>query len=149
MLKTYQNIDGLILNAGTLEPMGKVGDPDIGLNAWKQHFDVNFFSLVSSLKLTLPALRKSELGGRVVFVSSGAAVGGISGWGAYNASKAAMNSLARSVNALERLFQHVLKRQTLIALWRMTNLTLFPSLSDREWLTLPFVLSNHLGYRAF
>ena len=81
--------------------MGKVGDPEIGLDAWKHHFGVNFFSLVSALKVTLPALRKSELGGRVVFVSSGAAVGGLSGWGAYNASKAAMNSLARSVTALE------------------------------------------------
>ncbi|KAK7695887.1 hypothetical protein QCA50_000525 [Cerrena zonata] len=97
VIKTYQNIDGLILNAGVLEPMGKVGDPNIGLNAWKQHFDVNFFSLVSALTVTLPALRKSELGGRVIFVSSGAAVGGISGWGAYNASKAAMNSLARTL----------------------------------------------------
>ena len=60
--------------------MGKVGDPEIGLDAWKHHFDVNFFSLVSALKVTLRALRKSELGGRVVFVSSGAAVGGLSGW---------------------------------------------------------------------
>ncbi|CAL1700765.1 unnamed protein product [Somion occarium] len=94
--KTYHNIDGLILNAGVLEPMGKIGDPSISLDSWKQHFDVNFFSLVTALRAALPALRRSDLGGRVVFVSSGAAVGNTAGWGPYNASKAAVNSLCRT-----------------------------------------------------
>lgn len=94
-LKMYGHIDGLILNAATLEPMGKIASRDIPLDAWKHHFDVNFFSLVTALRATLPELRKSELGGRVVFVSSGSAVGGTAGWGPYNASKAALNSLCR------------------------------------------------------
>lgn len=93
--KTYQHIDGLILNAGVLEPLGRIDSADI--DEWKSHFDVNFFSLLTALKATLPALRKSELGGKVVFVSSGAAVGGTAAWGAYNASKAAMNSLCRTL----------------------------------------------------
>ena len=92
---TYGHIDGLILNAGTLDPLGRIGNLDIPLSSWKTHFNVNFFSLVTALKAALPALRKSELGGRIVFVSSGAAVGGSTGWGPYNASKAAMNSLCR------------------------------------------------------
>lgn len=37
-------------------------------------------------------------------VSSGAAEGGIGGWGAYSASKAAMNSLARFVFSLPSPF---------------------------------------------
>ncbi|TFK43463.1 short-chain dehydrogenase [Crucibulum laeve] len=95
-LQKYNAIDGLILNAGTLDPLCRIGD-DTPLDSWKKHFDVNFFSLVTALKATLPVLRKSELGGRVVFVSSGAAVKGTAGWGPYNASKAAMNSLSRTL----------------------------------------------------
>ncbi|KAI0081735.1 short-chain dehydrogenase [Panus rudis PR-1116 ss-1] len=96
-VKTYTHIDGLILNAGVLEPMGRIGDTSISLDEWKSHFDVNFFSLITALRAALPALRQSEVGGRVVFVSSGAAVGGTAGWGPYNASKAAMNSLCRTL----------------------------------------------------
>lgn len=77
--------------------MGKIASSDISLDDWKTHFDINFFSLITALKATLPALRKSELGGRVVFVSSGAAVGNTAGWGPYNTSKAALNSLCRCV----------------------------------------------------
>jgi len=33
----------------------------------------------------------------VIFISSGAAVGGTAAWGPYNASKAALNSLARTL----------------------------------------------------
>ncbi|TFK55951.1 short-chain dehydrogenase [Heliocybe sulcata] len=93
--KTHKHIDGIILNAGVLDPLGRIDSADV--DAWKSHFDVNFFSLLTALKATLPALRRSELGGKVVFVSSGAAVGGTAAWGAYNASKAAMNSLCRTL----------------------------------------------------
>ncbi|KAJ6515815.1 hypothetical protein C8R45DRAFT_219468 [Mycena sanguinolenta] len=95
-LKTFSSIDALVLNAATLEPLCRIGD-DTPLEQWKEHFDINFFSLITALKHTLPALRKSEVGGRVVFVSSGAAVKGTAGWGPYNASKAAMNSLCRTL----------------------------------------------------
>lgn len=91
-------LDGLILNAGTLDPLGRVGDPTVPLDAWKHHFDVNFFSLVSALNVALPALRTSPNTGRVIFVSSGAATGNTPGWAPYNAAKAAMNSLARYVH---------------------------------------------------
>ncbi|KAG6893458.1 hypothetical protein C0992_009878, partial [Termitomyces sp. T32_za158] len=94
--RRYKHIDGLILNAGLLEPLGPIGGGS-PLSAWKNHFDVNFFSLVTALKAGLPALRKSELGGRVVFVSSGSAVKGSVGWGPYSAGKAAMNSLCRTL----------------------------------------------------
>ena len=93
--KTYQHIDGLILNAAVIDPMGKVTAPATSLGQWKEHFDVNFFSLITALRAASPALRHSDLGGRVVFVSSGSATGGLGGWAPYNASKAAMNSLCR------------------------------------------------------
>lgn len=81
------------------EPTGKITSPQLEVESWKAHFDVNFFSLVSSLRSTLPWLHMNEgdVRGRVIFVSSGAATGNIFGWAPYNASKAAMNSLCRSV----------------------------------------------------
>lgn len=92
-------IDSLVLNAGILEPLGFIGgEPSI--SSWKMHFDVNFFSLVATLKATLPVLRTSEFGGKVIFVSSGAALKGNPSWGPYNASKAAVNSLCRFVKRL-------------------------------------------------
>jgi len=96
-LSHFKHLDGLILNAGQLEPMGKITSPDIPIDAWKQHFDVNFFSLITAVRAAIPALRASELGGRIVFISSGAATGGTYAWGPYNASKAAMNSLCRTL----------------------------------------------------
>ena len=72
-MKTYGHLDALILNAGILTPLGKVDE--VPVEGWKAHFDVNFFSLVSALRATVPVLRKSPHGGRVVFMSSGAATG--------------------------------------------------------------------------
>jgi len=92
-IETHNRLDGLVLNAGVLEPLGPIADDDVPLTTWKYHFDVNFFSLIPALRASLSALRSTQ--GRVVFVSSGAAVGGLAGWGPYNASKAALNSLCR------------------------------------------------------
>ncbi|KAF8872870.1 short-chain dehydrogenase [Infundibulicybe gibba] len=92
----FHHIDGLILNAAVVGPLCRIGD-DTPLAAWKTHFDVNFFSLVTALRATLPSLRKSDFGGRVIFVSSGSAVMGNPGFGPYSASKAAMNGLCRTL----------------------------------------------------
>ncbi|KAH7343248.1 hypothetical protein B0J17DRAFT_641587 [Rhizoctonia solani] len=91
----FGRLDGLILNAGTLDPLGRIDSPESNVEGWKSMFDINFFSLLYLIKAGLPLLRESH--GRVIFVSSGAATGGIAGWAAYNASKAAMNSLARTL----------------------------------------------------
>lgn len=87
-----------MLNAGILEPLSHISDTGSSdqpaLQEWKELFDVNFFSVVQTLQFALPYLRK-ESKGRVVFVSSGAATKGYVGWGAYSASKAALNSLCQ------------------------------------------------------
>ena len=95
-VKTYGHLDALILNAGILTPLGKVDE--VPMEAWKAHFDVNFFSLITAVQAGLPYLRKSDLGGRIVFVSSGSATKGTATMGPYNAGKAAMNSLCRCVS---------------------------------------------------
>lgn len=43
--KDFGRLDGLILNHGMLEPATRIADSDP--NAWRQCFDVNFFSLVA------------------------------------------------------------------------------------------------------
>ena len=95
--KTFGHIDGLILNAGVFEPTGQITSPQLNVEAWKQHFDVNFFSQVSALRSVLPWMHMNvgPVKGRIVFVSSGAATGNTFGWAPYNASKAAVNSLCR------------------------------------------------------
>lgn len=92
-VEKFGSLDGVILNAGVLEPFGRVESSEVTIEQWKEVFDINFFSLVVAVRAALPHLRKSAVGGRVVFVSSTAAVGHIPAWAPYNASKAAMNSL--------------------------------------------------------
>ncbi|KAL8993922.1 MAG: hypothetical protein Q9169_005973 [Polycauliona sp. 2 TL-2023] len=95
--KDFGQLDGLILNHGILAPATKIADsnPD----EWRQCFDVNFFSLVALVKAAVPSLRVSN--GRVIFTSSGASTKAYSTWGAYGASKAAMNHLNLTLAAEE------------------------------------------------
>ncbi|KAH8154308.1 uncharacterized protein LAJ45_02076 [Morchella importuna] len=95
---TYGRLDGVIVNHGVLEPVARVADADI--DAWKAAFDVGFFGVVALVKEAIPELRKAK--GRVVFVSSGAAVTGYEGWGAYGSSKAALNHLAITLASEEK-----------------------------------------------
>ncbi|PWW72992.1 NAD(P)-binding protein [Tuber magnatum] len=96
-LSTWGRIDSLIINHGVLDPVAKIADASIG--EWEQAFRTNFFAAVGLVSAALPALRKR--GGRVVFVSSGAAVTGYQGWGAYGASKAALNHFCITLAAEE------------------------------------------------
>lgn len=112
-IKEFGRLDGLVINHGILSPVAQVGESDV--EAWKYHFDVNFFSGVAFVrsdmqnacfvsdkeqtKAALPFLRPSN--GRIVFISSGAAVASYASWGAYGASKAALNHLAMTISVEE------------------------------------------------
>lgn len=98
-LETWGHINGLVLNAGTVDPLGPISGPTSTLDAWRQAFEINFFSLVGALQTTIPLLRANggDISGRVIFVSSGASTGNTYGWAPYNSSKAAMKSLCRCV----------------------------------------------------
>ncbi|KAG8892433.1 hypothetical protein FRC01_014173 [Tulasnella sp. 417] len=92
---TYGHLDSVVLNAGTLGSISRVSSS--AASEWKDVFDINFFSLVETIQAALPSLREAKQKGRVIFVSSGAADRGYVGWGPYSASKAAMNSLCRTL----------------------------------------------------
>ena len=92
-VETWGRVDSVILNAGIVstERIATLDPEDFAAM-----LNTNTVSLVTTLGAALPELRKSGRG-TVVFVSSGAATGNIAGWGAYNASKAAMNAIARTL----------------------------------------------------
>ncbi|KAI9870384.1 MAG: hypothetical protein M1830_004316 [Pleopsidium flavum] len=96
-VKEYGQLDGLIINHGVLAPVTRVEDSDA--ESWRDGFNVNFFSAIAFVKSALPALRRSK--GRIIFTSSGAAVHAYSTWGAYGASKAALNHLALTLSVEE------------------------------------------------
>ncbi len=93
---------------------------DASIDEWKKLYDANFFSALALVsrehcpvsvrqehaltlyktKVTIPHLRASK--GRIVYLSSGAATGAYTAWGAYGTSKAALNSLARHVAVEEQ-----------------------------------------------
>lgn len=90
-------LTGIIANAGVLDPVERIADADI--TQWMKLFQINFFSIVSLVSCTLPFLRKTQ--GQVVLVSSGASTKGYYGWGAYGASKSALNQFAAQLAAEE------------------------------------------------
>ncbi|ORY94393.1 hypothetical protein BCR43DRAFT_476111 [Syncephalastrum racemosum] len=96
-LDKWGQLNAVIANAGVLEPIATVAESPV--EGWKHLFDVNFFSVITLVQEALPALRKSK--GAIIMVSSGAASKGYRAWGAYGASKAAMNHLAETLSAEE------------------------------------------------
>lgn len=94
VVREQGRIDCVIANAGTLDPVGKVGATDLA--TWRKLFEVNFFSVVNLVTLALPYLQKAQ-DGSIILVSSGASTKPYYGWGAYGSSKAAINHLAMTL----------------------------------------------------
>lgn len=51
-LTRFENLDGLIINHGMMDPVTKIESGDIG--EWKKLFDVNFFSAVAFVSIEKP-----------------------------------------------------------------------------------------------
>lgn len=92
-ISRHGRINSVIANAGVLEPVQDVNH--LKVDAWKKLFDINFFSIVSLTSIVMPYL--SEASGDLILVSSGASCKPYYAWGAYGASKAALNHFAMTV----------------------------------------------------
>ncbi|KAF2153309.1 NAD(P)-binding protein [Myriangium duriaei CBS 260.36] len=89
----FGGLDGVVLNHGILDPVARVADTKVG--DWQTAFNINYFSCVAIIQTCLPALRQSK--GKIILTSSGAAQSTYSTWGAYGATKAALNHLAATL----------------------------------------------------
>ena len=85
-------LDLLVLNASALGPSPLPPLADLGPAQLRDLLETNVVAPHALTRLLLPALRAAA--GRVVAVSSDAAVAAYPGWGGYGASKAALDRLA-------------------------------------------------------
>lgn len=88
--EAHGRIDALVLNAGISEPATLIDETP---EHFDRHFAVNVRGPVFALQAALPVLSE---GGAVVLVGSIADVAGISPYGTYAATKAALRSYART-----------------------------------------------------
>lgn len=93
---TFGKLDAIVNNAGILAIQPIANET---LATWRNVFEVNVLTALALTQAALPHLRETK--GRVVNVSSGAAVKGYPTWGAYGASKAAMNHLTMTLASEE------------------------------------------------
>ncbi len=94
----FGGLDAVINNAGALAPLARIEDSDPDL--WRRNLIVNVWAPFALVQAALPHLRKAPQG-RVINVSSGAAVRPTPGWSAYCASKAAINMFTAVLAAEE------------------------------------------------
>ncbi len=96
-LTALGGLDGLVNNAGVIEPMGVLeGLPH---EEWERSLRINLTAPALLMGAALAALRVSQ--GRVVNISSGAAIKPTAGWGAYCSAKAGLLHLGRVVSVEE------------------------------------------------
>lgn len=92
-------IDLWINNAGVLDPIAFVGD--LSPSALMDHLAINVGGVASGSKAFVQHLRARGGEGVLVNISSGAALKGYAGWGAYCAGKAAVDRLTECVQLEE------------------------------------------------
>jgi 3-hydroxybutyrate dehydrogenase len=85
-------VDILVNNAGTLEPISPTvsADPD----TWHRNLMINLFGPFLLCKFALPGMMERGWG-HIINVSSGAAGGRTTSWGAYSSSKAGLEAFTR------------------------------------------------------
>jgi NAD(P)-dependent dehydrogenase (short-subunit alcohol dehydrogenase family) len=99
LIQAADHLDLLVLNASSLgqTPLPPLASYDLG--QFRQVLEVNTVAALGLVQLALPRLKASQ--GRLIAISSDAAVEGYEGWGGYGASKAALDQLVRVLAAEE------------------------------------------------
>lgn len=90
-VSTFGKLDGLVNNAGSIEPIAPLSNCDA--EAWAKAIEVNLTAPAILMGAALPHLKKS--GGKILNISSGAAVKVVQGWSAYCTAKAGLLHLTK------------------------------------------------------
>jgi benzil reductase ((S)-benzoin forming) len=98
----FGHIDLWINNAGVLEPVVFVRD--LVPAAFERHWRINVGGVLNGSRAYLRHLHASGRAGVLVNISSGAALKGYAGWGAYCAAKAAVDRLSECMALEEQAF---------------------------------------------
>lgn len=96
LAEKFGRLDIFVGNAGMLGTLGPV--THMNAKEWDRVIALNLTANFRLIRTLDPLLRASDAG-RVIFVTSGAAEGYRAYWGAYAASKAGLESLARTYKA--------------------------------------------------
>lgn len=92
-LNHYSRLDALVNNAGVVGPIAPLAESEI--SAWRHNLEVNLMAPAALIQAALPHLRRSR--GRIVNISTGAAVKTMVGWSAYCTAKAGFLHLTRNL----------------------------------------------------
>ncbi len=87
----WGRLDALVNNAAVIDPIGNYTQVDI--EAWARAMQINLVAPLALARLCAPWLMQSK--GKIVNVSTGAAVHPLAAWSAYCASKAGLHHLTR------------------------------------------------------
>ena len=96
-VEAFGRLDAVINNAGVLQPIAPLAEGDPA--AWRSNILINVLGPYYLTRFAMPHLRRNK--GRVINVSSGAAVRATEGWSAYCTAKAALNHFNRVLAAEE------------------------------------------------
>jgi NAD(P)-dependent dehydrogenase (short-subunit alcohol dehydrogenase family) len=96
-VRAFGQVDALVNNAGVVTPIAPIATADPA--SWRDNLAVNVLGPFMLTQAALPDLRKAK--GRVVNVSTGAAIVPVHSWSAYSVAKAALNHFTRALAAEE------------------------------------------------
>jgi NADP-dependent 3-hydroxy acid dehydrogenase YdfG len=91
-LQKYGTIDGLVNNAGTIQPLAKILDADATL--WKKCIETHLIGSLHFVQAVLPVMLEKN-SGTIINISSGAAELPLVGWGAYNTAKTSLKMFSQ------------------------------------------------------
>ncbi len=94
-ITTFGAVDALINNAGVIEPISMTAEADP--KAWARSIEINLIGAYYAIRAVLPGMLAAG-GGRIINVSSGAALRPLEGWSAYCSGKAGLAMLTRAID---------------------------------------------------